>query len=331
MTDRTAFPTTITCFLALFVCAAPIANADERPATAMATTTRASAAAARPDNEFLRFVEDGKGGGTLETAVMTYRNADGVVVHLVAAVHVAEPAYYRGLSRTFDTYDALLYELVKPKDGLVPGSKAAGRPADVQVRGAAAIGGIQTVLRDVLKLDFQLEAINYDRPNFVHADLDTETFNRMQEERGESLFGLMLRSVVQEMRRQAAGQGAPAITVFDILAAMRSPDSTRQYKLLLARQFGQLEAQIQDLEGDEGSVLLSERNKAALKVLKRTIDQGKQNIGLFYGAAHMRGIEDVLVNEMGFRRTGIQWRVAWDMRAGGAAAPRRTTTKPTAR
>jgi hypothetical protein len=288
--------------------------ADPRPAR---TDTRD----ARPDKlEFVRFNEDGKGGGTLDTAIASYRNADGVVVHLVAAVHVGEPAYYKGLADTFDAYDALLYELVKPKDGVVPGAKAATRPTapGAQIRGAAALGGLQSFLRNVLKLEFQLDAINYDRPNFVHADLDAETFNAMQDERGESLFGLMIRSVVHEMKRQAAGEGGPPITFLDILAAMNSPDSTRQYKLLLARQFRQMEEQLQGMEGEEGSVLLSERNKVALRVLKRTIAKGNKTIGVFYGAGHMRGIENELVGKMGFKPIAVEWRIAWDMRTDDA-------------
>jgi hypothetical protein len=304
--------------------------APQTPAAAAAAAAgaRADAGDARPDKfEFLRFAEDDKGGGTLQTAIATYRNAGGVEVHLVAAVHVGERAYYEALAKTFDGYDALLYELVKSKDAAVPGAKAAEPDADApppaRIRGATAIGGLQALLKNALQLESQLEMINYDRPNFIHADLDGETFNKLQDERGESLFGLMLRSVLSEMKRQQSGKGAPPITMFDILLAMTSPDSARQYKLLLARQFKDMDAQIQGLEGEEGTVLVAERNKAALKVLERTIGQGKRSIGVFYGAAHMRGIEEALVGKMGFTRAGVEWRTAWDMRApaDGQAKP----------
>jgi hypothetical protein len=284
----------------------------------------AAAAAAQDRLDFIRFEDDGEGGGTLDTAVATYENPDGVVVHLVAAVHVGEKAYFQGLSDTFDTYDALLYELVKPRGGAVPDANGAARPGGgggTRVRGGGAIGGLQMMLKDVLELEFQLEAINYDRPNFVHADLDAETFNEMQEARGESVFRLMLRSMMSEMRRQRNGKaGGQQITLFDLLAAMTSPDSARQYKLLLARQMKDVEAQIDGIEGKDGSVIISERNKAALKVLDETIAAGKKNIGVFYGAGHMRGLEDALLDDMGFTRTGVEWRVAWDMRSPGKGA-----------
>src|SRR4051812_16993226 len=68
----------------------------------------------RKTPDFIRFVEDDKGGGRLEAAVVTYRNAKGVTVHLVSALHVGEKSYYEGLTKTFRGYDAVLYELIKP-------------------------------------------------------------------------------------------------------------------------------------------------------------------------------------------------------------------------
>ena len=64
---------------------------------------------------FMRFIEDGHGGGRLETAVATYRNDAGQTVRLVAAVHIGEKSYYEGLNDTFRSDDAVLYEMVKPK------------------------------------------------------------------------------------------------------------------------------------------------------------------------------------------------------------------------
>ena len=273
------------------------------PAPAEAPAGEVEDAAAEDRTQFLRYVDDTK-APRLEAAIVTYRNDDGVTVHLVSAVHVGEKSYYDGLARTFRGYDALLYEMVKPKK--------MGAPVRGQKSGGM-VSGFQRFLKDVLELEFQLDAIDYGAPNFIHADLDAETFQKMQEERGESLFTLMLQSMMSEMARASQPGAAAPITVFDLLAAMNSPDSARQYKLLLARQFQDIDAQIAAMEGPNGSVLLTERNKAALRVLRETIEAGKNNIGVFYGAGHMPGLEDTLVNEMGFERVNVEWRVAWDM------------------
>ena len=304
--------------LGLLAAAPPLRAADPPPAAAAPAADEQVA----EKTEFLRFVEGEDGGGQLESAIATYRNADGVMVHLVAALHVGEKSYYQGLSKTFEAYDALLYEMVKPKGA---GAPAPGRQA------GGMVSGFQRFLKDVLDLEFQLDAIDYTADNFVHADLDVETFFKLQEERGESLFTLMLRSMMSQMARQGQPGAPRPITMFDLLAAMNSPDSARQYKLLFARQFQDVEAQIAAMEGPNGSVLLTERNKAALRVLEETIEAGKKNIGVFYGAGHMRGIEDALVGEMGFERVGVEWRVAWDMTGPAPTtkpALRRAATRP---
>ena len=84
----------------------------------------------------------------------------------------------------------------------------------------------------------------------------------------------------------------------------------------LARQMSDVEGQLEgfDGEGENSTVLITERNKAALRVLEQTIAEGKRDIGIFYGAGHMRGIQEAMVDRMGFKLTGIEWRVAWDMR-----------------
>jgi hypothetical protein len=147
----------------------------------------------------------------------------------------------------------------------------------------------------------------------------------------------MLRSMMAQMARAGQAGGPPPITIFDLLAAMNSPDSARQYKLLLATQFENIEAQLAGMEGPDGSVLLTERNKAAMKVLKEQLAAGKKKLGIFYGAGHMTGLEQMLTSEMGFERTNVRWVVAWDMtqKAGDAevakkkaAAEKAATQRP---
>jgi hypothetical protein len=276
----------------LLVCIA--ARADD-PTTAPASRT----------HEFLRFVDDGKGGGTLQVAEMAYKNDAGVVVHLVGAVHIAEPAFYHGLNDEFKTYDALLYEMVKPRGAGVP------HPGQAP---ASAIGMFQHWMKDVLKLDYQLDDVDYTAPNFVHADLDWETFEAMQSQRGESMFTIMLQSMLHSMAQQTAGQNrGKDLGLIDLVVMLQAPDRARQMKLMIAQQFGDLEDQMSGLTGPDGSVIISERNKKALSVLQETIDSGKKNVAIFYGAAHLADMSERLA-AMGFKPDGSPtWHVAWDM------------------
>src|SRR5262249_18473642 len=142
----------------------------------LAFVSRARAAeaarAAEPESKFLRFVDDNDGGGKLEAAIVTYTDANGVAVHLVSAVHIARTQYYDDLAKTFQKYDVLLYEMVKPKnaDAPAPGQKS-----------ESMISMFQRALKDLLELEFQLDALDYRAKNFVHADLDAETFARLQD------------------------------------------------------------------------------------------------------------------------------------------------------
>jgi len=254
--------------------------------------------------EFLKFVDDPKGGGKLETAIVTYEK-DGVTVHLVAAVHIADQSYYDGMNRTFKDYDAVLYEMVKPKDAAPP------QPGEERA-GGSMISTIQRFMKDTLELKFQLDAVDYTAPNFVHADLDAETFQKMEEERGESIWTLMLQQMLKQMANPPANQ--QEIGFGELLAALTSPDHARQLKLLLGKQFGDIEAQ---MSGFGGTVLIDERNKACFKVLDREIEGGKKDLGIFYGAGHMSDMEKRLL-ERGFHKTDQQWRVAWNMSEGAA-------------
>lgn len=289
---------------------AAMAIAEPGPATRSATLT------AEQTPQFLKFVDDGHGGGKLEAAIVTYRNRQGVTVHLVSALHVAEPSFYAGLDKTFKTYDVLLYEMIKPKGAPPP------QPGQ---KSTSTVSMIQRFLKDTLKLDFQLDDIDYSQQNFVNADLDYETFSKLQSERGESIVGIMIQSMLREWTKEMTGEDnskASQMTLFDLLAALKAPDRPRQLKLLMAKQFDDIEDQMSGLTGPNGSVIITERNKAAIAEVKQQIDEGKKNIGLFYGAGHMRDMEERLL-AMGFHRTGIEWRVGWDMteKAGAATAP----------
>ena len=264
-------------------------------------------------SRFLRFVADEHApGGTLQAAIVSYRNAAGAAVDLVSAVHVAEGRYFADLQERFKGYDAVLYELIKPP--------AAGPPPP-GVRGAGAVGAMQRFMKQALELEFQLDAIDYTPDNFIHADLDARQFAKFQAERGESLPGLMLQAALRQMMRGGNANALPGdLMLGQLLFALQSPDRARQLKLMLAPQFEEMDRMAEDIDGPDGSVLLAERNKKAIEVLRRVLAGKRRNIAIFYGAAHMPDMEKRLL-ELGFRPTAQEWLLAWDMTAPPATQP----------
>jgi hypothetical protein len=125
-----------------------------------------------------------------------------------------------------------------------------------------------------------------------------------------------------EFARQAKGKGGRSPGVVELLAALTGADSSRSLKLLLARQLEDVESLLAGFEsGKKESVIVSERNKAALKVLAEAIAGGKKKLGIFYGAAHMPDFERRLTREQGFKLVKVEWLTAWDIRRRPASPP----------
>lgn len=266
----------------------------EAPASRPAETQAAEETGGR----FMRFVDHGVNDSRLEAAIATYENAEGVRLRLVSAVHVGEKAYYEAIEKSFADDDAVLYEMVKSK-GAPPPRKGE--------RGDSSVAKLQTFLKDRLDLCYQLDCIDYRRRNFVHADLDVETFFQLQDQRGESMATLMLQSMTEAIGNDNSGGDGTA----ELLTILVASDTERQLRRMLAQQIPQIENSLANLGGAEGSVILTERNKRAVEVLGEQLAQGKRKLAVFYGAAHMGDMEE-RVKALGFRRTGMQWLTAWD-------------------
>ena len=108
--------------------------------------------------------------------------------------------------------------------------------------------------------------------------------------------------------KQAPGEAALLAALFS------SPEErARRLKRIMAEQFQDMEAATSVLDGPDGSTILTERNKAALGVLKSELAKGKKKIAIFYGAAHLADMEERLIAEFGLKRTGATWVTAWDL------------------
>ena len=257
------------------------------------------------EKAYLRFQEK-EGAGALEVGIISLRHKEtGVKVDLVGAVHIGDKAYYDQLNKQFKQYDSVLYEMVKPADL---------DPAQFKGRPQSGVSMMQTFMQKQLDLAYQLDEVDYTAKNFVHADMTAKQFQKQQQARGESMFMLMFKLMREDMAARAKKGKRPAdISTAELLRALLSPTRSVELKYLLARQFNEMERLTAGLNGKEGSVILTDRNIVALKVLSKEMTAGKKNLAVFYGAAHLPDMEERMVKEMGFERKRTRWLKAWDL------------------
>lgn len=243
----------------------------------------------------------------LQLAIVTYvskGDSRNISVDLISAIHVGDKAYYAELNDRFESYDALLYELIAPKDTVVD------RTAEER---EGFVANAQLILKSILDLTFQLDEINYDKPNFVHADLSPAELSLSMDERDESLYVYFWRVFYASMDEYA--KDPLGLRDWQMLSAVLSADDDYAIKILIAYEMTDLKQMRKILGDDSDSAVIGARNERAIEVLRSTLDMGtdRMRIGIFYGVAHMPDLEVRLVNELGLVRQKVLWIDAWKL------------------
>jgi len=250
---------------------------------------------------------------------------------LIGAIHIGDKAYFQKLDNSFKKYDALLYEMVaekneaggspkrwKDRDNAEPRTTAeigSGSGAEEKSfeTGMTVIGGMQLGAKDMLGLSFQLDGIDYDAPNMVHADMSPKEFAQKMKDRGESFFTMFMQLFMEGLAQQRANKQGGA-SDFALLFAFFSSDRELALKRVMAQQFATTDI-LDTLGGEKGSTIITERNLIALDVLREQLVKGKKRIGIFYGAGHLGDMSRRLVSDFGMKFTGEKWVEAWDLRS----------------
>lgn len=289
--------------------------AKDPPAQEQPAAAEGAAKSSKPKNKFLRLSRDQDDElVSMDTAIVRYvpkDGADGPTVDLIAVVHFGEKKYYEALNKQFKQYDALLYELVAPEGRQVP------KPGQ---KSSHPLAVVQNGMKDVLKLEHQLEHIDYRQPNMIHADMTPEAFSQKMAQRNESFFQMLMKSLGQGIAQQGT-KSKQADSGLGMLAIWFSPYRATLLRKMMAEQFEDLDSSMKFLDGPEGSTIITERNKVALDVLKKQVEAGKRRIGIFYGAGHMPDFERRLIEDFGLKQDQQRWLVAWDLVHKPAAKP----------
>lgn len=267
-----------------------------------------------PPAPYLRVANHDNGVVALEVAIrsLTPARQNAPRVWLVGVTHIGSAEYYRALQEFLDQQSVVLFE----------GVGATNR--DFQL--APGEYSLQDAMARALGLEFQLHAVQYDRPHFRNSDLNAAQISRhfggaMEEDAGDgegrppaNEFG----ALVQVMQGTGFLGGLAKLTVSLISVSPRLQAAT---KLALIETMGAMPA---DLAATPGltpamqrllKVLIEERNRVVIADTRRALRERPrpQSVAIFYGAGHMHDLEVRLREELRLRPGEERWLTAFEV------------------
>ena len=259
------------------------------------------------EERYLRISETASGKPmAMETAIVRFVGVEGTkfagrLVDLVGVVHIGQREYYEDLKSKLADYEVVLYELVAPDGTRI-------RPEDLEER-RSLLASMQTGMKDMLNLEYQLEHIDYMATNFRHADMSPNEFMKDLESRGDGLWKMAARMMGAGLATQAANGGDAGLVL-----ALFSADRSMKLKQVMARQLTDVDAVTAGMDDATGdNTLIKGRNRKAFEVLSKELSAGKKTVGVFYGAGHLSDMAERLEKEFGMRPTTTTWLTAWDL------------------
>ena len=253
--------------------------------------------------------EGRKLAASYDTAIMRFtEEKKDAHVDLIGAVHVGDAAYYTELNEIFKRYDAVLYELVA-ETNTRPERDRSGNDEP-----RSALSAFQSSMGSALALEHQLNHIDYHAKNMVHADLSPTEFARRVSDRGDivqmfyraMMLGVKKSNDPDAQKNEMKMQGR-------LLGSLFVSDPALSLKRVLADE---MMNQLDDagwIIGGDASAIISDRNAAALRVLRREMGNGKKKVAIFYGAAHLPEFARSLEKDFQMKKSGTDWVIAWDL------------------
>ena len=271
-----------------------------------ATAENGKEAPGKPADKYLRIHKSDKGEPqALQTAIVKYvgkkgSRYSGKEVDLVGVVHIGQREYYKDLNEKLGKYDSVLYELVAPDGTRI-------KPEDLK-KSRSVIGSMQSGMKDMLNLEYQLELIDYLAENFRHADMSPEEFAKDLERRDDSVVKMVARMMGAGLANQSSGGDA------GMLFALLSSDRSKRLKQTMAKQLadaGSMTVGMNDANGE--NTIIKGRNAKAFSVLKDELSGDSKRVAVFYGAGHLPDMAQRLEEDFDMVERETTWLDAWDL------------------
>ena len=316
--------------------------------------------AAAPPDAYLRIAHPDENTVELQIASRRFAPAHGKgpAVWLVGASHIGESNFFAALQQQLDAHSLVLYEGVGEHARQTrPGrdSTASARGTGTRMKKPAANTeddySLQDTMAKSLGLVFQLQAIDYDRTNFVNSDLSiAEIQALMQPGRptppsspstpgtgrspastrrpaggtdADDDSNSSFQSLLSAMDGRS-GLGALLKGVMQLIGT--SPKLQAMTKIVLIETLGSLKGDPSHMKGLPADmkqlmeVLIRERNKTVIADLRNELRRFTpgQSIAIFYGAGHLTDMEARLRKELKYRPVENVWLPAFSVNTAKA-------------
>ena len=232
------------------------------------------------------------------------------VVWLVGVSHVGESNYYARLQRLLNANDLVLFE------GVTDRASRAAKRKNFE-RSDEDLGSLQNTMAESLGLTFQLDSIDYERPNFRNSDLTIEEIAQLIAKEGRP--GGKPSKTAQEFQNLLEMMQGDSLVAAIVGAGMKligsNPKLQAMMKLMMIEVLGRFEGDMSQFQGLPPEwqrlieILVHARNEAVLKDLRAEIGKRAppKSIAIFYGAAHMEDMQRRLTSELHYLPGREEW------------------------
>jgi hypothetical protein len=257
---------------------------------------------------------EAEGRHTLEIAVRDYipGSGKGPAVRLVGVIHVGDRAYYEAVQVRLDAADLVLFEGVSASPDDFKKAPAQRRKDHLYTKVADALG-----------LVTQFEGIDYRREHFVNADLSVAAMEATldREIAGGGAGADAARAAKGQMDTlgrmlQGGGGGLTGMAVNLLIGMVERSPRMRATVLLGLVGMDPMDgkggfSRTGGAGGERlGRLILDDRNEAAMAALAPELRRGNpadRTVAVFYGAAHLPGLEDALIRRHGYVPSTTEW------------------------
>jgi hypothetical protein len=178
--------------------------------------------------------------------------------------------------------------------------------------------GIQSKLAKALGLEFQLEAMDYDRQHFERSDMSMDELERALSKRGvvsDDLFGMLEGS-------------SPLMRIADLALGLLRISNTMQetVRAVLIKVVSVSDEVMESAEAQQlgmMDVLIEGRNDKVMETLRQAVRRDNvETIAVFYGAGHLPDLAHRLRRDLGYEPGRTEWFTAFsaDLSSTGMTA-----------